>query len=117
MVRESFGSAVRAGHSGSAIAALVVLSCVLATNVLAQDRGTAPAQVPAERGVPVIYRGQEVVRIYRGVGAIGPAERARFTSQRLSRLVRDLDFDPARVTVTDRETYSELVHGDTVMGI
>jgi small-conductance mechanosensitive channel len=116
MVRESFGSGVRTSQSSaSAAAGLVILGCALAASILAQDGGT-PTQVVRE-GVPVVYRGQEVLRIYRGAGALGPAERARLTSQRLNQLVRDLDFDPALVTVTDRETYSELVHGDSIMGV
>ena len=67
--------------------------------------------------MPLIYRGQEIVRIYRGVGGMAPAERARLASERLDQLVRDPDFEPARLTVSDRETYSELVHGDRVIGI
>jgi small-conductance mechanosensitive channel len=65
----------------------------------------------------VIYRGQEVMRIYRGVGDIGPAERARLTSQCLNQFVRDLDFDPGHVVVIDRETFSELVYEDQVLGV
>ena len=48
--------------------------------------------------MPVIYRGQEIVRIYRGVGSIGPVERARLASERLNQFVRDPSFDPTRVT-------------------
>ena len=67
--------------------------------------------------MPVIYRGQEIVRIYRGVGGMDPVERARLVSERLNQLVRDPDFDPTRLTVSDRETYSELVHDDRVLGV
>jgi small-conductance mechanosensitive channel len=39
------------------------------------------------------------------------------TSERLHRVVRDAGFDPARVTVSDRETYSELTLDEQVLGI
>jgi small-conductance mechanosensitive channel len=96
-------------------AGVVVCWCVLVASVFAQG-GTA-GQPARESGVPVMYPGQEVVRIYSRIGAIGPIERARLTSQRLNRFVRDLDLDPTQVTVNDRETYSELVFDDRVLGI
>ena len=99
-----------------ASAGLVLLWCVLTASAFAQG-GAQPTQPASEGGVPVIYRGQEIVRIHRGVGGMAPAERAQLASERLNQLVRDPDFDPARLTVSDRETYSELVHGDRVVGI
>jgi hypothetical protein len=95
---------------------LALLCCTAATSALAQNGAAATQPVP-DPGVPVIYRGQEIGRLYRGVGGIGPAERARLTSERLDQLVRDVGFDPARVIVADRETYSELVYDDRVLGI
>ena len=95
---------------------LGLLWCVLTVSAFAQSG--APATQPApEAGVPIIYRGQEIVRIYRGVGGIGPAERARIASERLNQFVRDPSFDPTRVTVTHRETVSELVYDDRVLGV
>ena len=98
-----------------ASAGRVVLWCVLTTSAFAQC--ALAAQPASEEGVPVIYRGQEIVRIYRGVGGMDPVERARLVSERLNQLVRDPDFDPTRLTVSDRETYSELVHDDRVLGV
>jgi small-conductance mechanosensitive channel len=98
------------------LSGLSLLLCLLTALVGAQ--GGAPAtQPPSDTGVPVVYRGREVFRIYRGVGSIGAAERARLASERLAQLVNDLSFDPARVTVNHGETYSELVHGDRVVGV
>ena len=94
----------------------MLLWCVLTASAFAQG-GAQPTPPASEGGVPVIYRGQEIVRIHRGVGGMAPAERARLASERLNQLVRDPDFDPTRLTVSDRETYSELVHGDRVVGI
>ena len=95
---------------------LGLLWCVLTVSAFAQ--GGAPATQPTpEAGVPIIYRGQEIVRIYRGMGGIGPAERARIASERLHQFVRDPSFDPTRVTVTHRETVSELVYDDRVLGV
>ena len=97
-------------------AGLVFLWSVLAVSAFGQTG--APATQPAsEAGVPVIYRGQEIVRIYRGLGGMGPAERARIASERLHQFVRDPSFDPTRVTVTHSETVSELVYDDRVLGV
>ena len=67
--------------------------------------------------MPVIYRGQEIVRIYRGVGSLGPVERARLASERLNQFVRDPSFDPTHVTLRHSETFSELVYDDRVLGV
>jgi small-conductance mechanosensitive channel len=96
---------------------LVFLWCVLSAAAFAQGRAALPEAASADGGVPVIYRGQEVVRIYRGIGDLTAAERARLTSQRLNQIVRDPDFDPRRVVVNDRETYSELTYDDHVLGV
>ncbi len=97
-------------------AGFVLLSCVLTIGVFAQ--AGAPATQPApEGGVPVIYRGQEIVRIHRGLGSLGPVERARLASERLNQFVRDPSFDPTRVTLKHSETFSELVYDDRVLGV
>ena len=97
-------------------AGLVLLWCVLTMSAFAQ--GGAPAAQPApEDGVPVIYRGQEIVRIYRGLGSLGPVERARLASERLNQFVRDPSFDPTRVTLRHGETFSELIYDDRVLGV
>jgi small-conductance mechanosensitive channel len=116
IVLDSFRARLRGGRPlPLASAGFALLSCVLTVSASAQS---APARQPApEVGAPVIYRGQEILRIYRGVGNMGPAERARLTSERLDRLVRDPGFDPTRVTVNDRETHSELVYDDRVLGV
>jgi small-conductance mechanosensitive channel len=117
MFVESFRTHLPAFRSPAvARGGLVVMWCVLTASAGAQ--GGAPAAQPSpEVGAPVIYRGQEIVRIYGGVGGLGPAERARLWSERLNQLVRDLDFDPTRATVNDRETHSEFVYDDRVLGI
>jgi small-conductance mechanosensitive channel len=94
---------------------LLALWCVL--TVGARSQIAAIAQPAGETGVPVIYRGQEIVRIYRGVGNIGPAERARMATARLGQFVRDSSFDATRVTVRHGESFSELVYDDRVLGV
>jgi len=74
----------------------------------------APEQAPA--GVPVIYRGQELFRIYRGIGTYTPKERAAATVARLDRLVRDLRFRPELMRVVDGPTSSDFVFLDQVLG-
>jgi small-conductance mechanosensitive channel len=103
-------------HLAGGLSGLPLLLCLLTT--LAAAQGGAPAtQAPSDTGVPVVYRGREVFRIYRGVGNLGAAERARLASEHLGQLVNDLSFDPTRVTVNHGETYSELVHDDRVLGV
>ena len=97
-------------------AGLVFLWSVLTVSAFGQTGAPATQPTP-EAGVPIIYRGQEIVRVYRGLGGIGPAERARIASERLNQFVRDPSFDPTRVTVTHRETFSELVYDDRVLGV
>jgi small-conductance mechanosensitive channel len=64
-----------------------------------------------------MYRGQEIVRVYRGVGNLGPAERARLATARLDQFVRDASFDATRVTVRHGESFSELVYEDRVLAV
>ena len=97
-------------------AGLVFLWTVLAVSAFGQAGAPAP-QSASEAGVPVIYRGQEIVRIHRGLGGMAPAERARIASERLHQFVRDPSFDPTRVTVTHSETVSELVYDDRVLAV
>jgi small-conductance mechanosensitive channel len=96
--------------------ALTLLWCVLTVSAAAQGNASA-LQPSGETGVPVIYRGQEIVRIHRGFGGLGPAERARIASERLNQFVRDVSFDPTRVGVRESETFSELVYDDRVLGV
>jgi small-conductance mechanosensitive channel len=103
---------VRSGAS----AAAVVVCCVFAAGALAQG-GPGATQTASQTGAPVIYRGQEIVRIYRPVGGLAPAERARLASERLNRLVRDPSFDATRVTVRHGETFSELLYDDRILGV
>ncbi len=87
MVLESLWTRLRASRPCAiASAGLVLLWCVLAASAFAQG-GAQPTQPASEGGVPVIYRGQEIVRIHRGVGGMAPAERARLASERLDQLV------------------------------
>ena len=74
--------------------------------------GAAPAE-----GVPVMYRGQEIYRVYTGFGAFTAAERARLASDRLDRLVNDPAFDPREMTVVDTETTSEIRAGERLLGV
>ena len=93
-----------------------LLCWILTVSAFAQGGAPATQPTPAA-GVPIVYRGQEIVRIYHGMGGLGPAERARIASERLDQFVREPSFDPTRVTVTHRETVSELVYDDRVLGV
>jgi small-conductance mechanosensitive channel len=107
---------LRSDRRRNASPVFVLLWCLVSANAPGQDAEAAAQPVP-EAGVPIVYRGQEIVRIYHGIGGIGPVERARLTSERLNRLVRDRDFDPSRVIVTDLETRSEFVYEERLLGV
>ena len=79
--------------------------------------GAIPAAAQTNPGSPVIYRNQEVFRVYGSVGPMSPDERARLASERLDRAVRDLTFNVDRLSVVHRETESELVLDDRVIGV
>ncbi len=75
----------------------------------------SPDQVPPE-GVPVVYRGRELFRIYVGIGPYTAQERAELSADRLDRLVRDLRFRPELVRVEHGPTSSDFIFLDQVLG-
>jgi len=77
----------------------------------------APPQSPANAGFPVVYRGQELWRVYGSVGPFTAEERARSATLRLDQVVKDPSFLPERLAVVHRETVSEFVFGDRVLGV
>jgi small-conductance mechanosensitive channel len=85
----------------------------------ARPASAGPSQPPPERpaGVPVTYRGREVLRIYTSMGAMSPEERATLAAGRIDRLVNDISFRPELATVVDRGDTSEIVIGDRVLGV
>ncbi len=93
-----------------------LLCWILTVSAFAQGGAPATQPTPAA-GVPILYRGQEIVRIHHGMGGIGATERARIASERIDQFVREPSFDPTRVTVTNRETVSELVYDGRVLGV
>lgn len=52
-----------------------LLWCLLIVSALATSRAAATQPAP-KGGVAVLYRGEEILRIHRGLGNVGPAERA-----------------------------------------
>ena len=109
MVLESLGTGLCAGGPRTiASSGLAILWCALGVGAFAQGgarldptgaRGRRALHLPRARDRPDPSRRRR----------IGPAERARAASERLSQLVADPGFDPARVVVSDHETHSELV--------
>ena len=77
----------------------------------------APQAPAAGPGVPVMFRGRELFRLYASFGSLTAEERAELVSRRLAILSRDFRFDPAKVRVVHRENLSEFVSGDTVIGV
>ena len=88
---------------------------------------SAPTQSPAEAvpqasaapapaaGVPVIYRGRELGRVYRPIGPLSAEERAVLAAGRVDQLVRDASVDPAALKLVHQETSSEIVLGERVL--
>ena len=92
------------------------------TTPAASQPPAAPVEPSAENktpspGVPVIYRGQEVGRIYRAYGPYSPEERARAAAERIDWLVRDDSIAPEDIRIVHLATSSELSVGDRVIAV
>jgi len=90
------------------------------TSPTASQPPAAPVEPSAEnktpsQGVPVMYRGQEVGRIYRAYGPFSPEERARAAAERIDWLVRDDSIAPEDIRMVHLATSSELSVGDRVI--
>jgi small-conductance mechanosensitive channel len=78
----------------------------------------APAEPEAlGEGVPVIFRGKELIRIYRPLGLLSPEERAQVSEERLTRLVDDPTVRPEELSLVHGETTSEIMLRDRVVGV
>ena len=69
------------------------------------------------QGVPIIYRGQEVGRVFRAYGPFSPEERARAAAERIDWLVRDDSIAPEDIRMVHLATSSELSVGDRVISV
>jgi hypothetical protein len=89
---------------------LVVLALLVAAPAAAgQESSGQPA------GVPVIWEGRELFRVYGSLGPYSAEERARLGVERLERAVRE-GVLPESLTIRHLETRSELYAGDRLVG-
>ena len=72
--------------------------------------------VPPE-GVPVMFRGRELGRVYRAVGLMSAEERARAAEERIASLVEDPTITPEDLRLVHGETTSEIFVDDRVVGV
>jgi small-conductance mechanosensitive channel len=96
---------------------LTALVSVVALALIAAGQPPAPPAQPVEpAGVPVIWEGRELYRVYDSYGPFSPEERARLAVERLERAVRD-GLQPEALTIRHQETRSELYVGDRIVGV
>lgn len=75
--------------------------------------GQAPPSQPV--GASVIFEDEALFLLYDKIGPFTPQERARAVTERLTRLAKDPFTRSAPITTFDRDTTSELMHGDMVL--
>ena len=78
---------------------------------------TAMHLMPVPEGVPVYYRGREVLRVYTPVGSLSPKERAEVAQQRLGQLVDDPDVIPSEIRIEHGDAVSEIWGGKRLIGL
>lgn len=118
----------------SVLLALVAVTALLAQTPPPPDRpviqapaGARPEQTPAEpgdqapverppEGVPLIWEGREILRVYGPQGPLSAEDRVRLGRERLERLIRE-NVPPESLTVRHLETQSELYAGERLVGL
>ena len=88
-----------------------------ASQPAAVSRPTPSGNTTPPAGVPVIYRGQELGRIYRAFGPYSPEERARTAVARIDWLVHEDSIGPGDLQVVHLPTSSEITVGDRVIWV
>ncbi|MCC6142096.1 MAG: mechanosensitive ion channel family protein [Nitrospira sp.] len=73
----------------------------------------APALQP--NGAPVIFEQETLFSLYDTIGPFTPEERARAVTERLARLSNDASANARPIMASDRESTSELIHGDMIL--
>lgn len=101
---------INCGLATAALAAVLFVSAVVAA---AQE--LVAATPPG--GVPVMYRGVEVFRVYAGYGPLTAEERAQLAEKRLAHLVDDPTIDPRAFALFDTESSTEIRLGERLIGI
>ena len=84
-----------------------------------------PADQPVEpvdlaelgEGVPIMFRGRELARVYRPLGLLSAEERAQVSEERISSLVDDPTIRPEELRLVHGETTSEIMLRDRVVGV
>lgn len=97
-----------------AIAFLVGVMVLPSPGAAQTPAPTAISQTPPQ-GAPVVFEGETLFTLYDRIGAFTPEERARSVAERLRRLANDPLGAAYPITATDRDTVSELLHGDQVI--
>jgi small-conductance mechanosensitive channel len=93
---------------------VLVLGLVVAIPNLAAQVPVPQADV-ASKGYPVDVDGQEVLRIYEGVGSFSAQDRAGNVAERLQKLVDDPTADVEQIRVVDSPLGSSIELGDNVL--
>ncbi len=97
-------------HAGLLFAVLLLLA---ATPLAAQP---APPQASQENaGYPVSIEGNEIFRVYEGIGSFTAQDRARSASERFRKLIYDPTADLAKITTADSSYGTSVLLGESLL--
>ncbi len=74
-----------------------------------------PAPDGSDPGYPVTIEGQEVLRIYEGIGTFTAQDRASATAERLKKLIYAPDADTAKITTADSAYGTSVILDENVL--
>jgi small-conductance mechanosensitive channel len=91
------------------------IAFLLGSSYLGQNIALAETKEVSPAPVHLTYAGIDIFDIYYGVGSFSATERAEALHDRIAKLSADKVFDASTVTVTDRESASEVAAGDVIL--
>jgi small-conductance mechanosensitive channel len=97
---------------------LVVLATLLFAMLMSASLAAQPSALQASeqtQGYPVTVEGNEVLRIYEGIGSFTAQERARAAAERFHKLIYDPSADLANITTGDLPYGTSVMLGDSVL--
>ena len=100
-------------NSSARLVAACLFVCVLVCPSMRAQQAANPA--PANTGYPVTIEGQEVLRIYEGIGSFSAEQRADAASARFHKLIYAPAADIDKITTSESNYGSAIVLGDNVL--
>lgn len=93
----------------------ILASFSLSISLLAQQPQSAPNEAPENPGYSVTIEGNEVLRIYEGIGSFTAQDRAEGASERLRKLIYTPGLDVAKITAADSQYGTSVMQDENVL--